>query len=152
MEDVIIIGTGCAGWASAIYTARANLSPLVLAGDQIGGQLTTTSEVENYPGFPEGVDGPTLMFNMQQQAERFGARINYKTVDLVEKEEDGSFVIHCGEEALQARTVIVATGARPRLLGLPNEENGKNGLTTCATCDGASVSYTHLTLPTIYSV
>ena len=77
------------------------------------------------------------MFNMQQQAERFGARIDYKTVDLVEKEEDGSFVIHCGEEALQARTVIVATGARPRLLGLPNEENGKNGLTTCATCDGA---------------
>ena len=137
MENVIIIGTGCAGWTAAIYTARANLEPVVLAGEQIGGQLTTTSEVENYPGFPEGVDGPTLMFSMQQQAERFGARIDYKTVDKVEKGDDGTFVVHCGEDELQARPVIVATGARPRLLGLPNEENGKNGLTTCATCDGA---------------
>ena len=119
------------------YTARASLEPLVLAGEQIGGQLTTTSEVENYPGFPEGVDGPTLMFSMQQQAERFGARIDYKTVDKVERVDDGTFVVRCGEDELQARTVIVATGARPRLLGLPNEENGKNGLTTCATCDGA---------------
>ncbi|MBL49067.1 MAG: thioredoxin-disulfide reductase [Roseibacillus sp.] len=137
MENVIIIGTGCAGWTAAIYTARANLAPLVLAGEQIGGQLTTTSEVENYPGFPEGVDGPTLMFSMQQQAERFGARIDYKTVSKVERSGDGTFAVHCGEEQLQSRTVIVATGARPRLLGLPNEENGKNGLTTCATCDGA---------------
>ena len=137
MENVIIIGTGCAGWTAAIYTARANLEPVVLAGEQIGGQLTTTSDVENYPGFPEGVDVPTLMFSMQQQAERFGARIDYKTVDKVEKGDDGTFVVHCGEDELQARTVIVATGARPRLLGLPNEENGKNGLTTCATCDGA---------------
>ena len=137
MENVIIIGTGCAGWTAAIYTARANLAPLVLAGEQIGGQLTTTSEVENYPGFPEGVDGPTLMFSMQQQAERFGARIDYKTVSKVERSRDGTFAVHCGEEQLQSRTVIVATGARPRLLGLPNEENGKNGLTTCATCDGA---------------
>ena len=137
MENVIIIGTGCAGWTAAIYSARANLEPVVLAGDQIGGQLTTTSEVENYPGFPEGVDGPTLMFSMQQQAERFGARIEYKTADQVERGEDGTFVVHCGEERLETKTVIVATGARPRLLGLPNEENGKNGLTTCATCDGA---------------
>ncbi len=137
MENVIIIGTGCAGWTSAIYSARANLEPVVLAGDQIGGQLTTTSEVENYPGFPEGVDGPTLMFSMQQQAERFGSRIEYKTVNKVDRVEDGTFVVHCGEEQMEAKTVIVATGARPRLLGLPNEENGKNGLTTCATCDGA---------------
>ncbi|MCH2064374.1 MAG: thioredoxin-disulfide reductase [Roseibacillus sp.] len=137
MENVIIIGTGCAGWTAAIYSARANLKPIVLAGDQIGGQLTTTSEVENYPGFPEGVDGPTLMFSMQQQAERFGARIEYKTVNQVERAEDGTFLVHCGEERLESKTVIVATGARPRLLGLPNEENGKNGLTTCATCDGA---------------
>ena len=137
MENVIIIGTGCAGWTAAIYTARANLEPIVLAGDQIGGQLTTTSEVENYPGFPQGVDGSTLMFSIQQQAEKFGASIEYRTVDRVDRVDDGTFVVHCGEEQLEARTVIVATGARPRLLGLPNEENGKNGLTTCATCDGA---------------
>ena len=137
MENVIIIGTSCAGWTAAIYTARANLKPIVLAGDQIGGQLTTTSGGENYPGFPQGVDGSTLMFSMQQQAEKFGARIEYRTVDRVDRADDGTFVVHCGEESLEARTVIVATGARPRLLGLPNEENGKNGLTTCATCDGA---------------
>tara|TARA_B100002003_G_scaffold192908_1_gene182295 strand:- start:788 stop:1534 length:747 start_codon:yes stop_codon:yes gene_type:complete len=77
------------------------------------------------------------MFSMQQQAEKFGARIEYRTVDRVDRADDGTFVVHCGEESLEARTVIVATGARPRLLGLPNEENGKNGLTTCATCDGA---------------
>ena len=137
MENVIIIGTGCAGWTAAIYTARANLEPIVLAGDQIGGQLTTTSEVENYPGFPQGVDGSTLMFSIQQQAEKFGARIEYRTADRVDRANDGTFVVNCGKERLEARTVIVATGARPRLLGLPNEENGKNGLTTCATCDGA---------------
>ena len=137
MENVIIIGTGCAGWTAAIYTARANLEPIVLAGDQIGGQLTTTSEVENYPGFPQGVDGSTPMFSIQQQAEKFGARIEYRTADRVDRANDGTFVVNCGKERLEARTVIVATGARPRLLGLPNEENGKNGLTTCATCDGA---------------
>lgn len=137
MENVIIIGTGCAGWTAAIYTARANLEPIVLAGDQIGGQLTTTSEVENYPGFPQGVDGSTLMFSIQQQAEKFGARIEYRTADRVDRANDGTFVVNCGKEKLEARTVIVATGARPRLLGLPNEENGRNGLTTCATCDGA---------------
>ncbi|MFP6864428.1 MAG: thioredoxin-disulfide reductase [Roseibacillus sp.] len=139
MEDVIIIGTGCAGWTAAIYTGRANLNPLVLAGDQPGGQLTTTSEVENYPGFPEGVDGSTLMFGMQQQAEKFGARIEYKTVENVEKREDGTFALTCGAEVIEARTVIVATGASARLLGLPNEQElyGKGGLTSCATCDGA---------------
>ncbi|MFM1560021.1 MAG: thioredoxin-disulfide reductase [Roseibacillus sp.] len=139
MEDVIIIGTGCAGWTAAIYTGRANLNPLVLAGDQPGGQLTTTSEVENYPGFPEGVDGSTLMFGMQQQAEKFGARIEYKTVEKVEKREDGTFALTCGTEVIESKTVIVATGASARLLGLPNEQElyGKGGLTSCATCDGA---------------
>lgn len=139
MEDVIIIGTGCAGWTAAIYTGRANLNPLVLAGDQPGGQLTTTSEVENYPGFPEGVDGSTLMFGMQQQAEKFGARIEYKTVEKVEKREDGTFALTCGAEVIEAKTVIVATGASARLLGLPKEQElyGKGGLTSCATCDGA---------------
>lgn len=139
MENVIIIGTGCAGWTAAIYTARANLEPLVLAGGQPGGQLTTTSEVENYPGFPEGVDGPTLMFSMQQQAQKFGARIDYKTVEKVDKREDGIFELTCGDEVLEAKTVIVATGASARMLGLAGEEElyGKSGLTTCATCDGA---------------
>ena len=139
MENVIIIGTGCAGWTAAIYTGRANLEPLVLVGGQPGGQLTTTSEVENFPGFPEGVDGPTLMFNMQQQAQKFGARVDFKTVERVEKREDGSFAVHCGESVLEARVVIVATGASARMLGLAGEDEiyGKNGLTTCATCDGA---------------
>ncbi len=140
MENVIIIGTGCAGWTAAIYTGRANLNPLVLAGEQPGGQLTTTSEVENFPGFPEGVDGATLMFSMQQQAEKFGARIDYKMVSKIERRANGSFDVHCGSEVvLEAKAVIVATGASARLLGLPKEQEiyGKNGLTTCATCDGA---------------
>ncbi len=140
MEDVVIIGTGCAGWTAAIYTARANLDPLVMAGGQPGGQLTTTSEVENFPGFPEGVDGSTLMFNMQQQAQRFGARIEFKSVERVEVRDEGSFRLFCGEGVeVEARAVIVATGASARMLGLPGEGEiyGKNGLTTCATCDGA---------------
>lgn len=139
MEDVIIIGTGCAGWTAAIYTSRANLNPLVLAGAQVGGQLTTTTEVENFPGFPEGIDGWQLMENMKAQATKFGARVEYKTADGVVKREDGIFEIKIGEETLEAKAVIVATGASARMLGLPGEDElyGKGGLTTCATCDGA---------------
>lgn len=137
MEKVIIIGTGCAGWAAAIYTARANLAPLVLAGDQPGGQLTTTTEVENYPGFPEGVMGPELMMKMQEQASKFGARVEYKMVNSVAK-SGGNFKVHCGEDILESETVIVATGADPRHLGLAGEkELVGHGLTSCATCDGA---------------
>ncbi|MAB61127.1 MAG: thioredoxin-disulfide reductase [Verrucomicrobiales bacterium] len=137
MEKVIIIGTGCAGWTSAIYTGRANLSPLVLAGDQPGGQLTTTTEVENYPGFPEGVMGPELMMKMQEQATKFGARIEYKKVDSVKK-NDQSFSVICGDQEYESETVIVATGAAPRHLGLEGEEKLiGHGLTSCATCDGA---------------
>lgn len=138
MENVIIIGTGCAGWTAAVYTARANLNPLVLAGTQPGGQLTTTTDVENFPGFPEGIMGPDLMIRMQEQASKFGARVEYKTVEGVERNGDGSFSLRCGPETLQAKAVIVATGAAPRHLGLPNEkELIGHGLTSCATCDGA---------------
>ena len=139
MENVIIIGTGCAGWTSAIYTARANLKPLVLAGEQPGGQLTTTTDVENFPGFPEGVMGPDLMMRMQQQAEKFGTRVEYEMVISVEKNADGDFTLTtAGGKNYQSKTVIIATGASPRHLGLPNEKEliGR-GLTSCATCDGA---------------
>lgn len=139
MENVIIIGTGCAGYTAAIYTARANLTPLMLSGTQPGGQLTTTTEVENFPGFPEGVMGPELMMKMQSQAEKFGARIEYSQVENVSKNGGGHFDVTLeGGKVLQSRTVIIATGASPRHLGLPNEKSliGR-GLTSCATCDGA---------------
>ena len=138
MENVIIIGTGCAGWTAAIYSARANLTPLVLAGDQIGGQLTTTTEVENYPGFPEGIMGPELMMNMQKQAEKFGTRVEYVAATKVIPQGDKTFVIEAGSKTYEARTIIIATGASPRHLGLANEKQliGR-GLTSCATCDGA---------------
>ena len=138
MENVIIIGTGCAGYTSAIYTARANLSPLMLSGTQPGGQLTTTTEVENFPGHPDGILGPELMMRMQQQAEKFGARIAWANVDAVERRDDGTFAVKAGEETYEAKTVIVATGAAPRHLGLDGEKSLiGHGLTSCATCDGA---------------
>ncbi|MEM0896004.1 MAG: thioredoxin-disulfide reductase [Verrucomicrobiota bacterium] len=137
MENVTIIGTGCAGWTAAIYSARANLNPLVLSGTQPGGQLTTTTEVENFPGFPEGVMGPELMMRMQQQAEKFGTRVQFATVEKIEKNGEG-FLIKADDETIESRTVIIATGASPRHLGLPNEkELVGHGLTSCATCDGA---------------
>lgn len=138
MENVIIIGTGCAGYTAAIYTARANLSPLLLSGTQPGGQLTTTTEVENFPGFPSGIMGPELMMNMQSQAEKFGARIAWASVESIERRDDGTFLLKAGEQSFEAKTVIIATGAAPRHLGLPNEKQLiGHGLTSCATCDGA---------------
>jgi thioredoxin reductase (NADPH) len=138
MEDVIIIGTGCAGYTAAIYTARANLKPLMLSGMQPGGQLTTTTEVENFPGHPDGIMGPELMMRMQSQAEKFGTRIAYEMVESVTRLSDGTFTVKTSTASHQAKTVIVATGAAPRHLGLPNEQTliGR-GLTSCATCDGA---------------
>ena len=138
MENVIIIGTGCAGWTAAIYTARANLKPLVISGTQPGGQLATTTEVENFPGFPEGILGPELMGKMQQQAEKFGARVEYAAITSIEREGDGNFVLKSDGGEYRTRCVIIATGASPRHMGLPNEKDliGR-GLTSCATCDGA---------------
>ncbi|MCP5532042.1 MAG: thioredoxin-disulfide reductase [Akkermansiaceae bacterium] len=138
MENVIIIGTGCAGYTAAIYTARANLTPLLLSGTQPGGQLTTTTEVENFPGFPEGIMGPELMTRMQQQAEKFGARVAWASVESIERREDGSFLIKAGEQSFESKTVIVATGAAPRHMGIEGEQKLiGHGLTSCATCDGA---------------
>jgi len=137
MENVIIIGTGCAGLTAALYTARANLSPLVLAGAMPGGLLTTTSIVENFPGFPEGVDGTELMMRMQKQAEKFGARIEYDAVEKVELSRQ-PFRVTAGDKTIEARTVIVATGAGHRHLGLESERVlERKGVTYCATCDGA---------------
>ena len=138
MENVIIIGTGCAGYTAAIYTARANLTPLLLSGTQPGGQLTTTTEVENWPGSPEGIMGPDLMIKMQEQAEKFGARIAYASVESIERLANGSFKLFAGSETFEAKTVIIATGAAPRHLGIPGEQKLiGHGLTSCATCDGS---------------
>ena len=137
MENVIIVGTGCAGLTGAIYAARANLSPLVLEGRQPGGQLTTTTAVENYPGFPEGVDGPELIVRMHQQAEKFGARFEYGTVEEFEHADTHSRLKVDGEWR-ETKALIIASGASPRYLGIDREkELIGHGLTSCATCDGA---------------
>lgn len=138
VENVVIIGTGCAGLTAAIYTARASLNPLVLEGSLPGGQLTTTSEVENFPGFPDGVDGFMLMDNLRKQATKFGTRFEQAMVTSVD------FTVHpralrCGDRTILAQAVIIATGASPRLTGIPGEKElyGGKGVATCATCDGA---------------
>lgn len=136
-RNVTIIGGGPAGYTAAIYTARANLKPLVLAGYSAGGQLMTTTEVENFPGFPEGVQGPDLMMNLQKQAERFGAEILYKdgsSVDLSAK----PFKVVYEEITVETDALIIATGAGPRKLGIESESKlWGRGVTSCATCDGA---------------
>lgn len=137
MEKVVIIGTGCAGLTAAVYTARAGLSPLVLTGTMPGGLLTTTSIVENFPGFPEGVDGFELMDRMQKQAERFGARVKFGTVEAAELSKP-PFALTVDGERVETQTLIIATGASHRHLGLESESRlEKKGVTYCATCDGA---------------
>jgi len=137
MEQVVIIGSGCAGLTAALYTARANLSPLVLTGLMPGGLLTTTSIVENYPGFPEGIDGFELMTRMQKQAERFGARVQFATVEAVDLARQ-PFVLTVDGERVETKALIIASGAGHRHLGLESERRlEKKGVTYCATCDGA---------------
>ncbi len=146
MEKVVIIGSGCAGWTAALYTARANLQPLVLTGKQPGGLLTTTSIVENYPGFPEGVDGYELMMRMQKQAERFGARASFGIVEKVDFSKH-PFALTVDGEHVKAETVIIATGASHRHLGVPGEDLLETkGVTYCATCDGALPVFRNQTL------
>ena len=135
---MIILGTGIAGCTAAIYAARANLAPLFISGEQDGGQLTLTTDVDNFPGFPEGVQGPKLVEMAKKQAERFGAKFKMDIATNIEEIESGFEVSLMGGEKLQAKTIIVATGASARWLGIPSEEKYKGkGITTCATCDGA---------------
>ncbi len=136
MENVIIAGSGPAGATAGIYTARAGLEPLIITGMQRGGQLTTTTEVENYPGFPEGIMGHELTENMLKQAERFGARLELKEITGVSSEDD-VITVNMGEDILETRVLIIATGSSPRKLGLKQEEKlAARGVSYCATCDG----------------
>jgi len=138
VENIVIIGTGSAGLTAAVYTGRANLAPLLLEGTLPGGQLTTTSEVENFPGFPEGIDGFQLMDNLRKQAARFGARFEQARVESVDF-SGRPLKLRTADREILARVVIIATGASPRLMGVPGEKEyfGGKGVTTCATCDGA---------------
>jgi thioredoxin reductase (NADPH) len=137
MEKVVIIGSGCAGLTAALYTARADLRPLVVTGRHPGGLLTTTTIVENYPGFPEGIDGYELMVRMQKQAERFGARVRFGTVEAVNLSSH-PFHLTVEAEEVKAETIIIASGASHRHLNLESEHRLETkGVTYCATCDGA---------------
>ena len=136
VRDLIIIGSGPAGYTAAVYAARANLHPLVFEGSQFGGALMTTTEVENFPGFPEGIQGPQLMDDMRTQAERFGAELVARDVSEVDLTVDPK-IVKVGDEVHRAHAVIVATGSKYRYLGLDNEARllGR-GVSACATCDG----------------
>jgi len=138
MEKTVIIGTGPAGYTAAIYAARANLEPVVIDGMQPGGQLTQTTDIENFPGFPEGIDGTTLMMQMRQQAERFGTRfVSGEVTEAVLENKHKTLTLSSGE-TIEAQTVIIATGASAKYLGIESEQKliGR-GVSGCATCDGA---------------
>lgn len=136
MRNVIIVGSGPAGYTAGVYTARANLQPLLFAGPEPGGQLTTTTDVENFPGFSDGIMGPELMEQMRKQAKRFGAEIVFDTVEKVDF-SDGKLRVWVNGEEFQSKTVIVSSGASAKLIGLESEKKlmGR-GVSTCATCDG----------------
>ncbi len=138
MENLIILGTGIAGCTAAVYAARANLSPLLISGHEDGGQLTLTTDVENFPGFPEGIQGPLLVELCQKQAQRFGARFKVDSAISFTKLKKGFELGLESGENIQTKALIVATGASARWLGIASEEKYKGrGVTTCATCDGA---------------
>jgi len=138
MENVVILGSGISGATAAVYTARANLSPIVYSGPEDGGQLTLTTEVENFPGFPEGITGPELVANAKKQAEKFGAQFKYGIATKFEKKDSFIEITIDNKDVLQTKTLIVATGASARWLGLDSEVEFKGkGVSTCATCDGA---------------
>jgi thioredoxin reductase (NADPH) len=136
-RNVVIIGSGPAGYTAALYASRANLKPLLFEGAQPGGQLTITTEVENYPGFPEGVQGPALMVKFREQAAKFGTEILSETVTEADLTHGRPFTVRAGDRVVHGSTVIIATGASSKLLGLPREnEFMGRGLSACATCDG----------------
>ena len=136
-EKVLIIGSGPAGYTAAIYAARAGLNPVLYTGGQPGGQLTTTNDVENFPGYPEGINGPQMMIDLQKQAERFGTRVHFALVTAVDFSGWPLKVTIDESKMVEAESVIVATGASAKYLGLPSEEKFANkGVSACAVCDG----------------
>src|SRR5882757_7150164 len=136
VRETVIVGSGCSGLTAALYAARANLKPLVIEGHEVGGQLSLTTLVENFPGWPEGIQGPELIANMKKQAERFGAE--FKTGHIVKADlTKRPFTLDLGKEVIQTRTLIIASGASARWLGLPSEQALiGHGVSSCATCDG----------------
>ena len=136
VREVVIIGSGPAGYTAAVYTGRAQLNPMVFAGANSGGQLMLTTDVENYPGFPEGIMGPELMENFRKQAERFGAEVHYENVVEIDF-SSRPYKIKSATQEVEAKTVIISTGASAKMLGLESESRLMgHGVSTCATCDG----------------
>ena len=136
VRNTVILGSGCSGLTAAIYAARANLKPLVLEGHEPGGQLSLTTLVENFPGFPEGIQGPELIENMKQQATRFGAEVRTGHVDKADLGQR-PFVLTVGQQEIRTQTLIISSGASARWLGLPHEQQLiGHGVSSCATCDG----------------
>ena len=139
MEQVkcLIIGSGPAGYTAAIYTSRANLSPVLYEGIEPGGQLTTTTEIENFPGYPEGIGGTEMMADLRKQAERFGTDIRFGVITSCDLSSRPFKVVVDGDKEISAESIIVATGATARYLGLPSETKYRGmGVSACATCDG----------------